>query len=149
MQTYTHAQVMAVDAGLDNLQILQRMSTLRHSSWRQARHLHHLLQPTCTSVRRKLQKKTNTLHGCTYDSHKAKESAVRQGWRACIVWGLAALLVVLVHSLVVVGGVLRAPWHGVLGVLSLWVLCQVAGCIRNVVHTAFAHRVLVTPGLHL
>ena len=45
------------------------------------------------------------------------------------------------HSLVMVGGVLRAPWHGVLGVLSLRVLCQVAGCIRNVVHATFTHEI--------
>ena len=49
------------------------------------------------------------------------------------------------HSLVMVGGVLWAPLHRVLGVLSLWVLCQVAGCIRDVVHAAFRHRHLVMP----
>ena len=81
----------------------------------------------------------------TNNSHKTKESAAGQEWRACIVWGLAALLVLLVHSLVVVGGVLRAPWHGVLGVLSLRVLCQVAGRIRNVVHATFMHSFSVMP----
>ena len=63
----------------------------------------------------------------------------------CIICGLAALLVVLVHSLVMVGGVLWAPLHCVLGVLSLWVLCQVACCIRDVVHAACRHRLLLMP----
>ena len=38
------------------LHFRQRMSRLRHSSWCQAWHLHHPLQPTCTSVRRKRKK---------------------------------------------------------------------------------------------
>ena len=72
-------------------------------------------------------------------SHGAEVSAAGQHERTCIVRGLAALLVVWVHSRVVVGGVLRPPLHGILGVLRLWVLCQVAGCIRNVVHATFTH----------
>ena len=54
----------------------------------------------------------------------------------CIVLGLAALLRVLVDCCVVVGGLLRGRMHGVLRVLSIWVLRQVAGCICNVVHAA-------------
>ena len=54
----------------------------------------------------------------------------------CIVLGLAALLRVLVDRWVVVGSLLRGRMHGVLRVLSIRVLRQVAGCIRNVVHAA-------------
>ncbi len=64
------------------------------------------------------------------------------GWRGPVGEGfshtcillLCSLWSVLVHGWVVVGGLLGGPMHGILRMLSIWVLCQVAGCISNVVH---------------
>ena len=49
---------------------------------------------------------------------------------------LRSLRGVLVHGWVVVRGLLWGPMHGILRMLGIRVLCQVAGCICNVVHAA-------------
>ena len=66
---------------------------------------------------------------------KAGEALVGMEFSHTCVLLLRCLWGVLVHGWVVVGGLLGGPMHGILCMLSIWVLRQMAGCISDVVHS--------------
>ena len=87
-----------------------------------------------TSTRRS-SKAYRLKHAC-----RLKQAYQPKGWRFTCILLLRSLRAVRVDCRVVVGPLLRASMHGVLRVLAIRVLCQVAGCIRNVVHAACRHQ---------
>lgn len=68
-------------------------------------------------------------------SEELRGSGKRGVSHTCVLL-LRSLRGVLVHGGVVVGALLWGPMHGILRMLSIRVLRQVAGCISNVVHAA-------------